>query len=778
MIDAIKQGDAGLVADFPSRGFSPNSRFGFGHTYGMTPLHLAVEVAYWGMSDHAFLKVVPMLFEATEERAWAWGRLQVKQGHEENALAIISKLLAQGANPLALNGEGLTPIESALHAHGLFSVPFGQNNLFSRLVGVFLPDSSKPCSAEGDLFRALSKIRHEQFRNGWANFIDSAYELELDHLYSFFDTAEVAQTFSESELKWCKLAMSMAYIQAYEESGAEPTHSSIGRSLFQNRKALRAGWKRANAEMCELHGVCGDPLEIAADFCIEYCHRQKRSLTDVFEATSPDTPASINPALLEALSSAATDAWLSVMASITQDPIVIDRILKAEDKPSLRDALRCNLHLIPKHIDILARDGADTRLASNPVVATSKLNVWAKDEDAAIRIAVAKNPTTPEATLIKLTKDNDELVQQTAQQEIIRREGRPSESLSSPAVAPDYDSESSIRLALIRTDLNAFSLEIEAVNSPESMNQLLQLVCAMPLAAELRLDFANRIMAKKPTTKGEFIAPLLDGFITDLGIKNAERDAIASRDLILRLISAENFLGIVPAEAQCKLYDFHRKGRQEASEVLFALVENGLTIEHLPHYKADKDGASLMEKAIHHGDIDIVSRVVHSSRRVVDDGAANSISIAIGKKNEAIVDLLLSDRGVRYASEAAIKKAINEICYPDYGNPKGVESLSKLIAALRELDGEEAVKTLLFEHLCGAVENGHADLVQELIRNGAPVDHRKGNVTWGDLLGSFFEMNPKDKVFMALVDAGLDLNHPSADRYRESIQKILKRCKK
>jgi hypothetical protein len=39
-------------------------------------------------------------------------------------------------------------------------------------------------------------------------------------------------------------------------------------------------------------------------------------------------------------------------------------------------------------------------------------------------------------------------------------------------------------------------------------------------------------------------------------------------------------------------------------------------------------------------------------------------------------------------------------------------------------------------------------------------------------------MNPKDKVFMALVDAGLDLSHPAANEYRKDIEKILKRAKR
>ncbi len=143
-----------------------------------------------------------------------------------------------------------------------------------------------------------------------------------------------------------------------------------------------------------------------------------------------------------------------------------------------------------------------------------------------------------------------------------------------------------------------------------------------------------------------------------------------------------------------------------------------------------------------------------------------------------MLDLLLSDGTERYASADAVKKAINEICYPDYGNPKGIEDLQNLIAVYRKLVSDEDLTTLLFEHLCGAVENGYVDLVEELIRSGAPVDHRKGKTTWGDLLGSFFEMNPKDKVFKALVDAGLDLSHPAADRYSADIEKILKRLKR
>jgi hypothetical protein len=43
--------------------------------------------------------------------------------------------------------------------------------------------------------------------------------------------------------------------------------------------------------------------------------------------------------------------------------------------------------------------------------------------------------------------------------------------------------------------------------------------------------------------------------------------------------------------------------------------------------------------------------------------------------------------------------------------------------------------------------------------------------------GQFFEMNPKDKVSMALVDAGLDLSHPTANKYRSDIEKTLKQAK-
>lgn len=182
--------------------------------------------------------------------------------------------------------------------------------------------------------------------------------------------------------------------------------------------------------------------------------------------------------------------------------------------------------------------------------------------------------------------------------------------------------------------------------------------------------------------------------------------------------------------------------------------------------------------AIHRDDAELVSRVVNPDRKSLDEAAAGALGAAIGRKSQEMIDLLLSDGAERYASADAVKRAINEICYPVYGSPKGVEQLQKLISAYRKLVGDEDVTTLLFEHLCGAVENGYVDLVEELIRSGAPVDHRQGDTTWGDLLGSFFEMNPKDKVFMALVDAGLDLNHPSAERYRADIQKILKRTKR
>jgi hypothetical protein len=104
--------------------------------------------------------------------------------------------------------------------------------------------------------------------------------------------------------------------------------------------------------------------------------------------------------------------------------------------------------------------------------------------------------------------------------------------------------------------------------------------------------------------------------------------------------------------------------------------------------------------------------------------------------------------------------------------------MSILITAYRKLESEEAVTSMLFEHLCGAVENGYLGLVEELIRNGAPVDHREGKGFRGNLLGKFFKMNPKDKVFMALVDAGLDLSHPAANEYRKDIEKILKRAKR
>ena len=761
LTEAISHSNANLVARILDRGVNPNTRFGFGRTYGMTPLHLAAETAYRGMSNHAFLKVVPMLYEATVKNAWGWGRLIGSNDQEQNSLAIISMLLSKGANPLALNGEGLTPIEALLITTGdCFN--FRQNDLFGRLFGKLVPSSGSASSLQGNLLRALGKLTHERFQNGWSNFIDNAYELELDHLYGFFDNQNATPEFSESEKQWYRHAISMAYLQAYEESGAEPTHSSIGKELFQNRKAVRSGWKRASAEMEDAFGISGEPFEVVADFCIEYCRRQPGALADVFEATSPDTPVTINPDLPNGMSSAATNAWLAVLARVTDDPLVIDRLLKIEEPPGTREALRCNAHLGSNHIDVLAGDGVDASLASNPAVPANKLSAWAKNEDPEIRKAVAENASTPVATLAKLSKDGDLGVQESAKQEIAKREGGTAEAVCCQALIFGDDPETRIRLALINNDIDEFARKANASDSSESLSRLLNLVCAMPVSAERRLAFASHLLEKCAAASVGFIEPLIDSFIADLGRKNAEVEAAATRDLLLRLIVPGSALDAVSAELQCKLYDFHRKGRKEASEVLFALVEQGMPIRHLSRYRADKDGASFMEKAIHNGDMDLVSRVVHSVRKMADAAACDALGIVAVRKSQEMLDLLLSDGAERYASPNAIKKAVNKICYPDYGNPKGVESLQKLIAAYRKLVSDEAVTTMLFENLCGAVENGYADLVDELIRNGAPVDHRKGNVTFGDLLGSFFGMNPKDRIFMTLIDAGLDLNHASA----------------
>lgn len=110
LVEAIKAGDADLVASILDRGFNPNTRFGFGREYGISPLHLAAKTAYWEISNHAFLKVVPMLFEATEKRAWGYGRLMGVGDQEEKLLKTISILLDKGADPLAIDGEGRTPL--------------------------------------------------------------------------------------------------------------------------------------------------------------------------------------------------------------------------------------------------------------------------------------------------------------------------------------------------------------------------------------------------------------------------------------------------------------------------------------------------------------------------------------------------------------------------------------------------------------------------------------------------------------------------------------------
>lgn len=777
LVEAIKSGDADLVASLLDRGFNPNTRFGFGREFGMTPLHLAVESAYWGMSNHAFLKVVPMLFEATEKKTWGFGRLKGENDQEEKLLRIISILLAKGADPLAINGAGGTPLE-VKYAIGDYS---RNNALFSRLHATLVPPSGSTPTVQGELLRVVRKLGHERWGNGWCNLIDSAYELELDYLHNFFNGPDAATVFSESELKWSRLAVSMAFLVAYEESGTEPTYSSIGKELLQNKKTIRSGWKRA----CSEQGgdvFSSEPFEAVEDFCIEYCRRQPlidTPLTSIFEATLTATPVSTHPELLDELLSQATNAWLAVMASVTNDQQVIDRLIRNEDAPG-RASLGCNPHLVAKHIDVLARNDVNVLLlASNPAVAANKLNAWAKDENSDVRKAVAANPATQLSTLIKLSKDTELEVQQAAQQEISKREGAVVEHAKRRGLAFGNDPESLIRLALISNDVDAFARQVNGLYLPESLSQMLTLVFAIPLSAERRLTFASQLLDKSSSEGGDFIGPLIDSFIADLSTKGADGEVAATRDLLLMLIVPGCSLSAVSSEQQCKLYDFHRKGRQEASDVLYALVDQAMPIRHLPRHRArsEKDGASFLEKAIYNGDIDLVSRVVHSDRKSVDDEAGNTLSIAVTRKNQEMIDLLLSDGPDRYASAKTVERAISAICYPEYGNPKGVDSLHKLIAVYRSMENEEAVTTMMFEHLCGAVENGYPDLVEELIRNGAPVDHRTGKVTWGDLLGSFFEMNPKDKVFIALVNAGLDLNAPAADRYRKDIEKILKRAK-
>ncbi len=777
LVEAILAGDSDLVAGIIDRGFNPNTRFGFGCQYGISPLHLAAKAAYLGISNDAFLKVVPMLFEATEKKVWSFGRLMVVGDQEEKLLRIVSILLDQGADPLAINGEGLTPLE-ALLKDSLGSISWGKY-LFARLHATLVPPSGSAQTEHGELLRVVRKISHERLGNGWCNLIDSAYEIELDYLQNFFNGPDVAKVFSESEMKWFRLAASMAFLVAYEESGAEPTHSSIGKELFQNKKTIRNGWKRACAER-DADVFSSEPFEALEDFCIEYCRRQPLTstpLTSIFEATLSDTPANIHPELLDELSSQATYAWLNVMATMTEDFQVIERLIKNEDAPG-RDALGRNPHLEAKYIEALARNGVDRSLASNSAVAANKLNSWAKDEDPEVRKGVAENPTTTMATLVKLSEDPELEVQQAARKEIQKREeGRGADESREGAVFGE-DPQTRIRQALISNDLDAFNLSVDEADSPDELDGLLPIVCLMPLSIGRRLMYANHLLEKGAAASGESIAPLIEAFIVALGTTGSEGEVATARDYLLRIIGQGMFLATIPSEVQYKLYEYHRKGRKEASEVLFALIDQAMPIREMSFSRNNKNGRTIVEMAIHHGDAELISRVVNSARKSFDEVAADALSFAIGRKNQVMLDLLLSDGTERYASADAVKKAINEICYPDYGNPKGIEDLQNLIAVYRKLVSDEDLTTLLFEHLCGAVENGYVDLVEELIRSGAPVDHRKGKTTWGDLLGSFFEMNPKDKVFKALVDAGLDLSHPAADRYSADIEKILKRLKR
>lgn len=775
LVKAIKVGDADLVARILDRGFNPNTRFGFGREYGISPLHLAAESAYWGIPNHAFLKVVPMLFEATEKRGWIYGRLMGVGDQEKKLLTIISILLDKGADPLAINGEGRTPFEvKYVIGHSARS-----NNLFSRLHATLVPPSGSAQTVQGELLRLVGKLGHERLGNGWCNLIDSAYEIELEYLHNFFSGPDAGEVFSESEMKCSKLAASMAFLVAYEESGAEPTHSSLGKDLLQNKKAIRNGWKRA----CSERGgdqFSSEPFEAVEDFCIEYCRRQPPTstlLTNIFEAKLSETPTSIHPELLGELSSHAANAWLAVMATVTEDLQVIDRLIKSEDAPG-REALGCNPHLEARHIDALARDGVSALLAANPSVAASKLNIWAKYEDPEVRKAVAENPTTPLPTLIKLSDDTELDVQQAARNEIQRREvGRDeAESRKGPVFADDP--QTLIRQALIKDDQDAIVQWLNVLESSDTLTDLLPLVCVMPVSVERRLMYANYLFEKGAAASGDFIVPLIEAFIVALGTKGAEREVASACDYLLKIISQGISLEAISAEAQCKLYEYRRKERHEASQVLFALIDYVMPIREKSFSRNSKTGRTIIEMAIDHADIELVSRVVNSERKSRDEASVGALSAAVGRKNQKIINLLLSDGVERYASVDAIKKAIDTVCYPNYGNPKGVEELRELISAYSNLVSDEAVTTLLFEHLCGAVENGYVDLVEELIRNGAPVDHRSGQVTWGNLLSSFFEMNPKDKILLALVDAGLDLSHPSADRYRENIQKFLKRAKR
>jgi hypothetical protein len=503
------------------------------------------------------------------------------------------------------------------------------------------------------------------------------------------------------------------------------------------------------------------------------------SIADLFEAATVETPATFTPALQQALSSAANNAWLAVHASVSADSRFFDRILKMEEAFELQNALRQNPYLTAKHIDILANEGVDEILAANPSVPVNKLNGWSKDEDPAVRMGVSRNSATPPATLARLSRDEDQRVQEAAKQEISRRETGCGEvdALNGQSVGDDWGSQ--IRLALISDDQDAFFRLLNDSDSPEVLSQLLILVCTMPIPANRRLAYADPLLAKCRTATGKFIGPLVESFTTDLGSRNSEAEVSAMRGLLLKLLGHECSLESVSAEIQIKLYKFHRKGRKEASEVLFALIDRGMSVlKEDSFWREEKDGNSFLEKAIHHGDVELVSRVTHSSGNVSDDVAENALIAAVKKKNQEMLDLLLSTGVECYVSAIAISNTIFNICNPDSGNPAGLESMSKLITAYRKLESEEAVTSMLFEHLCGAVENGYLGLVEELIRNGAPVDHREGKGFRGNLLGKFFKMNPKDKVFMALVDAGLDLSHPAANEYRKDIEKILKRAKR
>jgi hypothetical protein len=698
-------------------------------------------------------------------------------------------LLDMGADPLVLNGEGLTPLEDLLQT--FCSISITRQDLFSRLFQQLVPSFGCAPSVQGELLRSVGKLRYERYRNGWANLIHSGYESKLDSLYRFFFNPDRLSCFSAKEQKLCQLAISMTFLDTYKESCEKPTHSLIGEELLNNRKAIQSGWKRACSELDENSAVSDDPLEAVHDCCIEFCRRHpvlidagnqqpmSSSIADLFEAVTVESPATFTPALQQALSSAANNAWLAVHASVSADSQVIDRILKMEDT-DLQYALCQNPHLTARHIDILAKKNwFKANLAANPVVPMNKLNGWSKNDDAAIRMGVSRNSVTPLATLARLSRDEDPGVQEAAKQEISRRESGCGEmdALNGQYFGDDWGSQT--RLALISDDQDAFFRLLNASDSPEVLSQLLILVCTMPIPANRRLAYADPLLAKCGTATGKFIGLLLESFTTDLGSRNSDAEVTDMSELLLNLLGHECSLESVSAEIQVELYEFHRKGRKEASEVLFALIDRGMPVlEDATSWRRKKDGNSFLEKAIHHGDVELVSRVTHSSGNVSDDVAENALIAAVKKKNQEILDLLLSTGMECYGSATAISKTISNICYPDSGNPAGLESMSILITAYRKLESEEAVTSMLFEHLCGAVENGYLGLVEELIRNGAPVDHREGKGFRGNLLGKFFKMNPKDKVFMALVDAGLDLSHPAANEYRKDIEKILKRAKR